>query len=559
MTVTAEAVTSGSNAARPSTLSSPITNDVLLGSTEPRLYTPPLVEGPPGPCGCGCALTADTTLGFAVEQFAAELLCMPLDPWERFAVIHGLELLPDGRPRFRKLLIIVARQNGKTFLLMVLALYWLFVARVALVLGTSTNLDYARESWAAAVEVAEGVEELAELLPKNAVRNANGEQQLTVHHGRSVRGRARTVHKSRYKIAASNPKGGRSLTVHRLILDELREHHTWKAWNAAYNAMNAVRDAQAWAITNQGDARAVVLESLRNEAIDPETDEVRPLAERDPRLGVFEWSAPRGSRADDPYALAAANPNMNRHPDRGPFLEDLLSDARRAMRSGGEELTEFLTEILCMRVASLDPAVDVEQWRRPAAEGGCLLPGSLESLRSRVVWVFDVAPDGRHATLYAAAVLDDGRVRVDPVAAWDSITELRRELPALVKRNRPRAVGWFQNGPAAAVGAALAKKPGWPPAGVTFAALSADAPAVCMGFAELVDAGDVVQSGDPLADTQIEHAERKWMVGDRWVFTRRGSGHADAVYAVAGAAHLARTLPVPVGKPRLLVAKDPAD
>lgn len=555
MTVTAEAPTSGSSDEQRCTLSSPTTTvDGLLGSTEPRLYTPPLIEGSPGPCGCGCALTAATTLGFAVVRFAAEVLCMPLDPWERFAVIHGLELLADGRPRFRKLLIIVARQNGKTFLLMVLALYWLFVARVALVLGTSTNLDYARESWEAAVEVAEGVEELAELLPKNAVRRANGEQQLLVHHGRRERGRARTVHKSRYKIAAANRKGGRSLTVHRLILDELREHHTWASWNAAYNAMNAVRNGQAWAITNQGDAKAVVLASLRGEVIDPETDELRPLAERDPRTGVFEWSAPRGSRADDPHALACANPNLNRHEERGPFLEDLVSDARRALRNGGDELADFLTEILCMRVPSLDPAVDVEQWRRPAAEGGCLLPGSLDALRSRLAWVFDVALDGQHATLYAAAVGADGRVRVDAVAAWDSVAALRRELPALVKRNRPRAVGWFQNGPAAAVGAALAKQPGWPPAGVTFAALSADAPAVCMGFAELVDAGDVVQSGDPLADAQIEQAERKW-IGDRWVFTRRGSGHVDAVYAVAGAVHLARTLPPSLGKPRIVTGK----
>jgi hypothetical protein len=469
------------------------------------------------------------------------VLEQPLDPWERWLVIHGGELLPDGRPRFRKLLVIVARQNGKTHVLKVMALYWLFVVRVALVLGTSTNLDYARESWEKAVELAEEVDELAELLPKNAVRRANGEQVL------------RTVDRCRYKIAASNRKGGRSLTVHRLILDELREHDSWEAWNASYNAMNAVRDGQAWGITNQGDAKSVVLESLRNEAIDPDTDTVRPLDERDRRLGVFEWSAPRGSRADDPHALAASNPNMNRHEDRGPFLDDLVSDARRAMRNGGDELTTFLTEILCMRVPSLDPAVDVEQWRKPAKEGGCLLPGSLDALRTRLAWVFDVSLDGQHATLYAAARLDDDRVRVDPVKAWESVTAMRRELPALVKRNRPRAVGWFPNGPAAAVGASLAEQPGWPPSGVTFEALGADSAAVCMGFAELVEAGDVLQSGDPLADAQLEHAERKW-VGDRWVFTRRGAGHCDATYAVAGAAHLARTLRASVGKPRVITA-----
>jgi hypothetical protein len=42
--------------------------------------------------------------------------------------------------------------------------------------------------------------------------------------------------------------------------------------------------------------------------------------------------------------------------------------------------------------------------------------------------------------------------------------------------------------------------------------------------------------------------------GDAWVFSRKGEGHCDAAYAAAGAVHLARTLPAPVGKPRLVVA-----
>lgn len=508
----------------------------LLGSTEPRLWTPPLVEGAPGPCGCGCALGEDTSYGFAVDDFANDVLGQPFDPWERWLVIHGGELLPDGRPRFRKLLVIVARQNGKTYVLVVLALFWLFVEQVRLILGTSTNLGYAKESWEKCVDLADEVPALKSEISR--VRRAAGEEALV------------TVDKCRYRIAAANRKGGRSLTVHRLILDELREHHNWSAWNAAYNAMNAVRMGQAWAITNQGDDKAVVLQSLRDEAIDPKTDQLRPAGERDMRLGVFEWSAPKGSRADDPHALAQANPNVGRRLD----MADLLADARRAMRNGGEELADFLTEILCMRVPSLDPAVDVEQWRAPADEGGCLSAGSLDELRDRLAWVFDVAPDGAHATLYAAAPVDDERVRVDVVAAWDSTAAMRRELRTLVRRNRPRAVGWFGNGPAAAVAAELAEEPGWPPAGVKFAALSAESPSVCMGFADMVESGDVLQSGDPLADAQIEQVERKW-TGDRWVFVRRGAGHADAVYAAAGAVHLARTLPASVGKPRLITSR----
>ena len=43
--------------------------------------------------------------------------------------------------------------------------------------------------------------------------------------------------------------------------------------------------------------------------------------------------------------------------------------------------------------------------------------------------------------------------------------------------------------------------------------------------------------------------------GDRWRFERKGSGSCEAAYAVAGVVHLARTLPKPLGKPRLIGPK----
>jgi hypothetical protein len=43
--------------------------------------------------------------------------------------------------------VLVARQNGKTHALKVLGLYWQFVEMWPLILGMSTNLEYAREAW----------------------------------------------------------------------------------------------------------------------------------------------------------------------------------------------------------------------------------------------------------------------------------------------------------------------------------------------------------------------------------------------------------------------------
>jgi hypothetical protein len=519
----------------------------IVGRTEPRLWTRPLVDGLPGPCGCGCALDETTSYGFDVVRFATNTLRHPLDPWQRWVVIHAGELLPDGRPRFRKVLILVARQNGKTHLLVVLALYWLFIECVPMVLGTSTKLDYAAESWRKACRLARRVPKLKqEISHRGAIRKANGEQVLW----RADVDELLAEEGSRYKIAASNEEGGRSLTIDRLVLDELRQHHDYSAHDAAVPATNAVPDAQTFALSNAGSEKSVVLNDMRAAALD-----FIESGEGDRRLGLFEWSAPDGSSPLDLHALAQANPNLGRY--RGGRLavdpEALLGDAQTAVAKGGQKLAGFKVENMCMAVRVMDPAIDPEAWAR------CLDDGDLAGVRSRVALCFDVSIDQEHAALVAAAVLPDGRVRVEPVAAWSGpqcMAELRRALPGHVERVRPRALGWFPSGPAAAVAADMAedKAAGWPPAGVKVEQIRNDTTAVCMGFAALVLAEQVAQADDPMLTAQVLGAE-KLRQGDAWRFTRRGVGHVSGVYAAAGATHLARTLPASVGKPRLVTGR----
>lgn len=484
----------------------------VLGRTYPRIATPPLVQGPPGPCGCGCALTEATTDGFRVVDFA-EMIGRPLDPWQRHLVIHALELYPDGRPRFRQVLVLVARQNGKTELLVILAEFWQHVEEVPMVLGTSTNLEYAKESWNKAVRLAKKSPKLRHRIA--SVRYANGEQELE------------TVSESRYKIAASTRTGGRSLTVNKLIMDELREHKTWDAYSASEPTTTAVADAQIWMITNQGDDKSVVLNALREQAIEGS----------DERLGIFEWSSPDGMAASDVEALAMANPNLGRRID----IDALIGKAKRAEAAGGEQLAQFLTEVHCRRVPLLDPAIDMAAWQ------DCKGDATLDNFRDRVALCMDVSIDERHATLAAAAV-DGQKVRVELVEAWEgwgAVSDMMQALPRLVTEVQPSVIGWFPSGPAASVATALAERPDWPPPGVEIADIRGGVTAVCMGFAEQVRALSIVHGGDPLLDSHCQAAE-KLNQGDGWRFVRRGSTPVDAVYAAAGAVHLARLLPEPL-------------
>jgi hypothetical protein len=524
----------------------------LLGSIEPRLWTPPLRE-----------LTPDTSIGFDQIAFAREVLRRPADPWQEWAFIHAGELLPDGRPRFRIVIVLVARQNGKTECPVILAPYWMLVDQVDLILGTSTKLDYARETWEKTIkrlrrapgrDVQDRLERKANGKPA-WIRKTNGEQECWT---RSLEpdGTLSPEEVSRYKIGTANDDGGRSLTIDKLILDEIRQHHSYSAWNASEPTTNAVDDAQIWCLSNAGDDRSVVLNDLRESAITYIT-----TGAGDPRIGLFEWSAPDDCdlMTDDGIraAIRQANPNLGRRLD----ADTLVGKARRAVAAGGAQLAGFKTENLCIRVRLLDPAIDPAGWR----DG--VIPGNLAMLRASIALCLDIAPDLRHATLVAGAPMPDRRVRLEVASAWDgpdAVKLLRLELPALIRKIKPRVFGWFPGGPAAAVTAELRRDPAVParrgqlllPANVKSREITAELTAVCMGMAEQVAARDVVHSGEALLDAHVLGAGKAERGNGTWVLARPGDQHCDAAYAAAGALHLARTLPAPAGRPRVVVARE---
>lgn len=487
-------------------------SETVVGSETPRLWTPPLVE-----------LTPETSYGFDFIDFCDQVCGVDLDPWQRWLAIRIGEMLADGRPRFRYILVLVSRQNGKTMFARLLTLYWLFVEQVTLVLGTSTSRDYAKDSWRAVCQMAKENPYLAADLSDKSVRETIGEESLTLASG------------PKYRIAAANRRAGRSLTVDRLIIDEIREHTAFDSWDASTYAMQAVPTAQAVCISNQGDVTAIVLDYLRTSALD-----YIETGDGDPRIGLFEWSSPPGSDPEDLDALAAANPSMGIR----ITADTLLGQAKAAKASGGEALAGFRTEAMCMRVHLMDAAIDEESWNACGRDDI-----DLAEHRDRVALCLDIALDGSHATLMAAVSLPDG-VHLDVVDAWDGhgcVAQVKRDLPKLVARVRPARVGWFPQGPAAAMGAEM--RPGWQPRRCEVETITSDLTAACMGIAADVVGQSIVHGNDPLLTRHAVTAQ-KLRRGDAWVFGRRDSGPIDAIYAAAGATFLAKTMPPP--RPKLV-------
>jgi phage terminase large subunit-like protein len=484
---------------------------LVKGKRSPRYWTRPLRP-----------LTRATSYGYDVIDFAKEI-GFPLDPWQEWTVIHIGELLEDGRPRFRKVLVLVSRQNGKTRLLKILTLYWLYKApeqqQVERILGTSTTRDAAKDALEETIDLAV-------------------EADLDHLHWKTIGNEHMEVGRKEYGIAATNGRAARGKSIDRLIVDELREHNSWDAMQAAEPTMSARPFGQQFMISNQGDDSSIVLDSYRKEAIT-----FIETGEGDERLGLFEYSAPDGSDPENLEALAQANPNM------GHRLEpdDLLRLARSAKADPGR-LNGFKTEHMCMRVDHLDPAINPEKWKLCAVKAD---PATwMAEMRGSVCLCVDLSRDGTHATLYAAAPEESGKIRIAIAKAWegpDPTKQMRTELPALIKEIKPAKFGWFPSGGAAAVAADL-----------TFAdmprlkvePIRGDLTIACMGFSDSVTGEMIRHSDDALMNKQVSSATRHWN-GDRWMFIRKGKVPVDAVYAAAGAVHLARTLPPP--KPPLVI------
>jgi phage terminase large subunit-like protein len=241
---------------------------------------------------------------------------------------------------------------------------------------------------------------------------------------------------------------------------------------------------------------------------------------------MAEWSAPQGCELDDIEAIQQANPGLGYLFGLDSIKSDLENDPAEVYR----------TEVLCQRVEHLDGAFDLEAWK-----SGKDASGTLAHQRDRITMGLDVSLDGLHITAAVCAELSDGRYRVEPAGAWTSTQEARQALPGLIGRLRPITITWFRNGPASPLGAdlrALADDET-----VVDAIAGAELMETCMEFVDLVGGGRILHGNDPLFNAQVTNAGKR-KIGDGFVIVRSGKAHVDAVYAMAGAVHGARNMPV---------------
>lgn len=293
-------------------------------------------------------------------------LGIQLFPWQDVAADFLMATGRGRRWKWSDVCIVVARQNGKTELLLPRIVHGLWEGES--IVHTAQIRTLPRRLF---LRVARHFErkhpfDVAE------VRRANGQEEIVLTNG------------GRYTIVAAQ-RGARGESTDTLIIDEVREFEDWELIGAAAPTLTASKNPQSIFLSNAGHEGSVVLNDLRRRAL-----------AGDRQLAYLEWSAREDRAIDDRDGWREANPS--------PLVTlARLEDYHRKLPA-----PVFETEHLCRWVTHMAPRLVTETaWL--AARRGVSAP-------VRPAMGISVHPSGRRASAVIAWQDEAGRIAVDVLA-----------------------------------------------------------------------------------------------------------------------------------------------
>jgi hypothetical protein len=396
-------------------------------------------------------------------------------------------------------------------------------ARLAVI--AAQNLDYAENM------LAEVVDEIRD--------HPTFCRELINHRVTNGRHRAILSNRRFWRAATASRKGARSLTVDLAMLDELREHTTADAYNAIAPTTTVRPYSQVVCTSNAGDARSIVLASLREAA----TRRILDENTLDTQVGLWEWSVPMEVNPRDPKYWYLSLPAMGRLND---FTIDTVMGKYESMQY--KNMPGFQTEYLCQWVDAMEPGViPAEQWY-----GG--MNSESEPAEGAVVYAaLDVNYDRSHAYVAIAARRGDGNLHIEVI---ESAPGTDWVVPWLAQRKKQ-----FK-------GVAV-QKSGAPVSGMIQDLVDAGVPVVewgpgtaltagCGLFYDKIVQGEVYHRPSLVLDRAAASTIAR-RVNDAWIFDRRNSPvDAAPLVACAAAVWLSENCPKP-GNPEVHLWPDDAE
>lgn len=302
-----------------------------------------------------------------------------LKPFQRRLIIRFLETDTEGNLRFRRILLSMARQNGKSVLATVLSLYALILhSRGGSVIGIATNRESAKIVYNNLHAVVKASKPLSKIL------------KATSSSGITNKATGNT-----YKIMPAKSDALQGHTISALgICDEVHIVPE-ELWDDMVNSAAAHSNAIIFGLTTAGDDNSTLLHRLYQEA---ET----ALDDPESTLGAFIYEGVDKSPIDNVESLLAANPMYVDRPDE-------LVERVRTMPEGTARRYVHNRFVTGVQEAWLDTAL----WNQHATER--MEPSA------GMTFGFAIGPGWSYATVVAAK-RDGASTQMQVVASLNSPT-----------------------------------------------------------------------------------------------------------------------------------------
>jgi phage terminase large subunit-like protein len=309
----------------------------------------------------------------------AEIIGIPLLPWQDYVLKDMLTVDKKGMFIRKTNLLLIARQSGKTHLARMLILAHLLKWDSKNILIMSSNRSMALDTFRQVAQVLESNDHLKGFVKQ--IRYANGTESIEMLDGR------------RLDVVAATRDGSRGRTADFLFIDELREINE-EGYRAAIPTTRARPNSQTLLTSNAGDAFSVVLNDMRERAL-----------ENPPKsFGFYEYSAPQYCKITDRHGWAQANPALGY-----TISEESLEEAVAT-----SPIENTRTELLCQWIDSLSSPWPHGVLEDTSDASLAIPPGGY------TIFAFDVSPSRRNASLVAGQILPDGRIGVGILQTWES-------------------------------------------------------------------------------------------------------------------------------------------
>lgn len=315
-----------------------------------------------------------------------------LDRWQEDLIDRMLERYPDdhenpdlaGRLRYRQIVVSIPRQNGKSVLGAIFALYGLMLHSAGpYVVGVAKSAEQARIIY----------DRLLYAIDNSALLKREFKKLTETRGIRTADGRGR------YEIKASRGDSLQGIPVSLGIFDEL---HIAKPeiWQSLINGQATRADGLLVGITTAGDEQSTLLQQLYTLG--------QKAADGDAtleRFGFFVWEAPE-----------------SRIPDTDEELIQFLLEANPALREGRIPLSPIVADVRATPpadviryrfnrfVSSANAFISAESWRKCAVEEP--FPAGIAP-----IFIIDRTPDWGYASISVAARMPDGSTYLDLAAS----------------------------------------------------------------------------------------------------------------------------------------------